>query len=229
MPLSSFEEHEKQEFLVASNDLAKATPQEALLRFYRRHDAAVTNTIKVSARKPACQSGCSYCCYYKVVARAAEVVAIHQYVLSRFTQNQIKAVVEQATHNVSEASGLSHAQHLAINQRCPFLFDGKCGIYPVRPSKCRSFHASDVEGCKASFERPTDLSIPNSYIPEVFNASSGMSEGFNYASAKAGVDARIYDLNSAFLEAMKSPSASKRLKNGKRVFLDAKTETPLGE
>jgi hypothetical protein len=47
--------------------------------------------------------------------------------------------------------------------------------------------------------------------------------------AQVGFDPRVYDLNSAFLEAMKSQGVSKRLKNGKNVFLNARTETPLGE
>lgn len=229
MAKATFEDYARGEYRAAIEDLSKVTPQEAIARFYRRQDAAIANAITSAPTKPACHSGCSYCCYYKVVACAIDVVAIHHFVVSRFKPEQINAAVEQATRNVEEAKNLSHAEHLAINQRCPFLIEQKCAIYPVRPSKCRSFHAADVEGCKLSYEHPTDLSIPNSYIQEVFAAANGISEGFQFAAGEAGLDPRVYDLNSAFLEAMQNPSVSKRLKNGKRAFLNAKTETPLHE
>jgi Fe-S-cluster containining protein len=229
MSESTFEDFARVEFQAADGDLSRVPPQEALVRFYRRLDTAITTAITLSPVKPACRSGCSYCCHYKVVARAVEVLAIHQYVVARFKPDQIKAVVTQAALNVSEASNLSHAEQVATNQRCPFLVDEKCSVYSVRPSKCRSFHAADVEGCKLSYDNPHDLSIPNSYVPEVFDAANGMSEGFQAATAQGGLDPRVYDLNSAFLEAMNSQGAAKRLKNGKKVFLNARTETPLGE
>ena len=229
MPDTTLEDFARREYGAAAADLQKVTLKESVIRFYRRQDAAIHNAITMASVKPACRAGCSYCCYYKVVARAVEVVAIQQFVVMHFKPEQVKATVDQAKRNVDETKGLSHAEHLAINQRCPFLVDEKCSIYPVRPSKCRSFHAADVEGCKLSYENPTDLAIPNSYIPQVVAAADGTAEGFNYAAAKAGVDSRVYDLNSAFVEAMQNPTVSKRLNRGKRVFIKAKTETPLNE
>lgn len=214
------------EFNSASSALAKLSPQESLIGFYRRHDAAVANAIKESTIKPACRAGCSFCCYYKVEARAVEVLAIQQYVLAKLKPELIRAIVEQANRNVAEAKTLTHIEHLATNQRCPFLIDDKCAIYPVRPSKCRNFHAADMQGCKDSYDQPTNLSIPNSYIPEVFDAANGIAQGFEAATENARLDPRAYDLNSAFIEALKNPQASKRLKSGKKAFLSA-TVIPL--
>lgn len=229
MSTFTIDEFSESEFRAANEDLRRSSPQEATLRFYRRQDVAIAAAIAGASTKPACRAGCSYCCYYKVVAKASEVVAIHQYVVTRFKPEEIAAAVRQAEQNVDEVKGLTHAEHLAVNQRCPFLIDEKCSVYAVRPSKCRSFHAADVEGCKLSYENPTDLSIPNSYVPEVFAAANGIAEGFNAALEQTGLDFRTYDLNSAFLEAMQNSSVAKRLKSGKKAFLSAKTETPLGE
>ena len=229
MLTSKPEKYAQDEFDAARIDLGTSPPTEALLRFYRRLDQALSEAALTSDKKPACGPGCSYCCHYKVVARAVEVIAIQQYVVSRFSQTQIKTAIAQAAFNVNEAKDISHEEHLAINQPCPFLVDQKCSIYPVRPSKCRSFHASDVEGCKRSFENPQDLTIQNSYVWEVFEAGFGSSQGFDAAASDAGLDSRVYDLNSAFLEAMNNSGSAKRLKNKKKVFLGARTETPLGE
>ncbi len=209
------------EFESASQALAKLSPQEALIGFYRRLDAAVAKAIEESSVKPACRAGCSFCCYYKVEARAVEVLAIREYVLAKFKPELIQAIVEQANRNVAEAKTLTHIEHLATNQRCPFLVDDKCTVYSVRPSKCRNFHAADMQGCKDSYDQPTNLSIPNSYIPEVFDAANGITQGFEGATEHAGLDPRVYDLNSAFIEALKNPQTSKRLRSGKKAFLSA--------
>lgn len=214
-------QYAQSEFESASQVLGKLPPKEALVGFYRRLDAAVAKAIEESSVKPACRAGCSFCCYYKVEARAVEVLAIRDYVLDKFKPELIRAIVEQANRNVAEAKTLTHTEHLATNQRCPFLVDDKCAVYPVRPSKCRNFHAADMEGCQESYEQPTNLSLPSSYIPEVFYAANGITQGFEGATEHARLDWRVYDLNSAFIEALENPSASKRLKSGKRVFLKA--------
>jgi Fe-S-cluster containining protein len=217
------------EMAAAKADLGKVGPSEALVRFFRRHDEAVVKARATSAVKPACAAGCSYCCYYKVEARAVEVLAIHQYVISRFTPDQIRAAVDQASMNVSQAKSLSHTEHLTTNQRCPFLVQERCSIYPVRPSKCRDFHAADVQGCKDSFDRPEDLSIPNSYIDGIFESGSGTTFGFEAAVETAGLDSRVYDLNSAFLEAMQNAKSAKRFRAGKKAFLVAKVVASLDD
>lgn len=211
----------QREYEIASEELAKRTPQESLSAFYRRHDSAVIQAIERSLVKPACRAKCSYCCYYKVEARAVEVLAVQQYVMSKFKPEQIRQIIEQATRNVEEAKNLTHTEHLATNQRCPFLIDDQCAVYHVRPSKCRNFHAANANGCRESYEQPTNLEIPNSYIPDLFSAANGITEGFELATEEAGLDPRVYDLNSAFIEAMRSPQAAKRMKSGKRTFVKA--------
>jgi Fe-S-cluster containining protein len=204
------------EYNIASSELSKFSPQE----FYRRHDALIKNTINSISTKPACRAGCSYCCYYKVEARALEVLAIQQYVVSKFEPEKIRQVKEQASRNVNEAKGLSYKEHLATNQQCPFLIENQCSVYAVRPSKCRNFHAADVQGCKESYEQPENLTIPNAFIEEVFETGNGATMGFEKATDVAGFDPRFYDLNSAFLEAMDTKFA-KRMKSGKKAFLSA--------
>lgn len=209
------------EFNLATTELAKLPPQEALIRFYRRHDVIVDSATATTSTKVACRSGCSYCCYYKVEALAIEVLAIQQFVINRFSPEQIRQIMEQANRNVDDTKGLSYKEQLAINQRCPFLLNDQCSVYSIRPSKCRNFHSTNVQTCKDSYEQPKNLDIPTSYDAEVFVAGNGTATGFEEAAKSAGYDPRVYDLNSAFIEAMQNPKIGKRLKSGKKAFLSA--------
>jgi len=212
------------EFETVRTDLKTILPSEALLRHYHRLDTKIAEARDVSTTKTACDSGCWYCCYYKVVARAAEIFLIIDFVRRNFSGEQLTQVTAQAKKNVLEVEGFSHAEHLATNQRCPFLVDAQCSVYSVRPAKCRTFHATDVEGCRLSYERPTDLDLPNSYIPEVLIATEGCTQGFNEAMRFAGYDFRVYDLNSALIEALENPKCAKRFRDKKKAFLLAKQD-----
>jgi len=210
------------EFESAVADLRKVSPHDSLLRFYSRQDERIAAGAATSAVKPACHKNCWYCCYYKVEARAIEVFAIVDFVKRQFTEQELQTALKCASQNVEEVGGLSYKQHMTTNQKCPFLVDGQCSVYPVRPSKCRNFHASDVARCVESYERPTDLTIPNSYVTEIFIASHGGSEAFERAVELSGLDHRMYDLNSAFVEAIENPKCLKRFKDRKKAFLTAK-------
>ncbi len=210
------------EFESAVADLRKFPPHDSLLRFYSRQDERIATGATASPVKPACHKNCWHCCYYKVEARAIEVFAIVDFVKRQFTELELQTALEHARQNIKEVDGFTYKQHMATNQQCPFLLDGQCAVYPVRPSKCRNFHASDVARCKESYENPTDLTIPNSYVTEVFIASHGGTEGFEKAVEFSGLDHRIYDLNSAFVEAIENPKCLKRFKDRKKAFLTAK-------
>lgn len=212
------------EFEAARADLKTRSPNEALLRHYSRLDSNIAAARVASSTKTACGAGCWYCCYYKVVARAAEVFLIVDFIHRNFSKGRLTQVAAQAKRNVAEVDGLSHAEHLATNQQCPFLVDEKCSVYQARPEKCRTFHATDVERCRLSYERPTDLGIPNSYVPEVFIVTEGGTQGFNVAMESHGYDARVYDLNSALIEALENPKCAKRFRDKKKAFLLAKQE-----
>jgi Fe-S-cluster containining protein len=212
----------QEEIGIAGVDLKQRSPGEAVIRFYSRHDTRLAAAIGSARTKPACRAGCWYCCYYKVVAKPVEVFAIVDYVKQKYSTSELQRALAEAEKNVAEVKGMSDQEHLATNQKCPVLVEQKCSIYPVRPSKCRNFHSSDVERCRESYEKPTDLSIPDSYVEEVRLAGNASSAGFGHAVELKGLDSRPYDLNAAFVEAMENPKCAKRYKNGKKAFLRAK-------
>ena len=180
----------QEEFKTASVDLKQQSAYDPVIRFYDRHDKKLGDAINTSVTKLACGVGCWYCCYYKVVASPIEVFAIVKYVKQKFQPLERQRILEEARMNVLQVKGMTQQEHLETNQKCPFLVEQKCSIYPVRPSKCRNCHASNVDYCKESYERPTDFSIPNSYITEIYTIGNASSTGFEYAVAKHGLDSR---------------------------------------
>jgi len=220
--MNEFEVETKKESTAASADLKQNKPQDALMRYYPRLDQVIAKAIDESKVPIACGKGCSYCCYYKVEAKPVEIFEIVEFIQRKFSPDETQAALNQATKNVQDVKGLSYEEHLATNQKCPFLVDGGCSIYEVRPSKCRNFHSTEVELCKESYEKPTDLSIPNSYNELLHMRANGATVGFENAIIARGFDGATYDLNSAVIEAFENPKLSKRYNKRKRAFLKAK-------
>lgn len=206
---------------IAAADLKANPPRVALVRLYRRLDDAIALAAN-STMSLACAPGCSYCCHLSVQVSALEVIAIAHYVAKEFQPSKIREVISRATRNAAELKGLNELQRLAANQSCAFLHQSKCSIYPVRPSECRKYHSEDVQVCIETYEQPQNNGIPAAYCSQVVDAGNGLTLGFQAASMRAGFDQREYDLNSAFLDAMRSPMAEKRYKSGKRSLPTAR-------
>jgi Fe-S-cluster containining protein len=205
----------------AAADLKSIPPRFALIRFYKRLDDAIALATH-STTGLACEPGCFYCCHLSVQVSAIEAIAIAHYVATELKPNQIKDVIARATKNADELMGLDELQRLAANQSCAFLHQCNCSIYPVRPSECRKYHSTDVQVCIGTYEQPLNNEIPVAYCARVFEAGIGMKQGFQVASNGAGFDQREYDLNSAFLDAVRSAVAEKRYKTGKRALPTAR-------
>jgi hypothetical protein len=87
--MQSFEDYAQAELVAARADLKRLPVQQAVVKFYTRQDAAIRDAASTAGTSPACKAGCAYCCYYKVEARAAEVLAIKNFAVSRFSPVQL--------------------------------------------------------------------------------------------------------------------------------------------
>ena len=195
--------------------------QQVLKKSFGRYDSLISKSIEESPIKPACKSGCSYCCYYKVEVRAHEMFLIKDHMETSWSESAIKNVLADAAVNATLIKTLTHEQHLVTNIKCPFLLENTCSIYPVRPFKCRNFHSTDVDACEESFNRPSNLSIQSGYVESVALFGNAHSQGFEGAVKNSGMDLTAYDLNTALLEVFEAPTAFKRFNRGKKAFLQA--------
>lgn len=210
------------EAAAAAADLQDVGPVQAVLRFYRRHDAVIEAALADSPGPVACRDGCAHCCQYKIEASAAEVLAIRRYVLSEFSAERRAEVLARAERNVAEAADLSHLEQLITNQTCPFLHEKSCSIYPVRPINCRSFHSTDVAACRRSVEELREPTLQVPYFSDVFDAARGSRDGFTQAGRAAGAEVTMYDLASAFVEAMQQTDDETALQARRPMLARAK-------
>ncbi|MCU0952812.1 MAG: YkgJ family cysteine cluster protein [Burkholderiaceae bacterium] len=222
MTQSIYTRHVRNESDAAAADLRAMRVDQAVVHFYRRHDAALAGAIAASPSTMACRDGCAHCCQFKIEASAIEVLAIRRHVRATFSLAQQAQLMQRAERNVAEAAGLSHVEHLATHQTCPFLAENSCSIYPARPANCRSFQSTDASACQRAVTGPPQPLLQVPYAADVFDAARGSRDGFAQAVQAAGAETTMYDLNSAFVEAMHDDADDATLQARRPMFRRAK-------
>lgn len=169
-----------------------------------------------------CGSGCNYCCHPPVSAAVPEVANIVAYVFSQLPeaeQDRIMARVEQVYTRVHPMSGKERA---ATNVACPYLDEGRCSIYPVRPLACRGFNSTSRADCQSVFETSTkDKPIP-AYVPLLASAQ-GLKEGLLGGLKSSGLKTPLVDLVRASHKLFAELEDNlKRWAGGADVFSDCK-------
>jgi Fe-S-cluster containining protein len=205
-----------QERRAAAEDLQQTGALRALERSQPRHDARIAAAPDVGTL--ACRAGCTWCCYFTVDVRAAEVFAILEFVERHFAADEKARVHAEVRTNQAALARLDEDARVTQNLRCPFLCEGRCSIYAVRPQSCRNYHATDVAGCQQSYEHPDDLDIDPEFAAGVYQAGTAHVEGFNASLDAAGFDVRAYELNAALAAALSDPAARSRFESGGRPF-----------
>lgn len=190
----------------------------ALKKSYERYDNLIAKTIDESPTKPACKAGCAFCCHYKVEVRAHEMLLIKDYISKTFSVEKIAAVLTEAEGNAAIIRTLTPEQHLTTNIKCALLQDNQCSIYPVRPFRCRNFHSTDASACEQSHGDPENMEIATGMIEDVAMFADAHTQGFEAAAEQTGRDNRIYDFNTALLEAFTDETCAKRYARNKKTF-----------
>ncbi|MDZ7923842.1 MAG: YkgJ family cysteine cluster protein [Marinagarivorans sp.] len=193
----------------------------ALTKSYARYEVLIAKSFDESSQKPACQAGCGFCCYYKVEARAHEVLVVKDYIRKHFNTEKIAAVTQALESNAALIRTFTPEQHLTTNLKCALLDDNQCSIYPARPFRCRNFHSTDVSACEASFNDPVSMTISTGMIEPVAVTADGHTQGFEAAAEQTGRDNRIYDFTTALLETLTSEQPLRRYQRGKQTFQQA--------
>jgi Fe-S-cluster containining protein len=198
----------------------------ALEHSQQRHDSRVASAPDV--RTLACRSGCTWCCYFTVDVRAAEVFRILDFVERSFTAEEKARVYCEARANAATLKDLDEHARMTRNVKCPFLSAGKCTVYAARPQSCRNYHATNAAGCQKSYEEPANADIDPDFAPYVYQAGGAHVEGFNAALREAGYDVSAYELNCALDAALSDPDARERFESKQRPFTHLSgEETPV--
>jgi Fe-S-cluster containining protein len=182
----------------------------------QRHDARIAAAPDVGTL--ACRAGCTWCCYFTVDVRAAEVFRILDFVERSFSPEAKARVYAEVRANSVVLKKLGEGERVTRNVKCPFLDDGRCTIYEARPQSCRNYHATNVAGCRQSYEEPENLDIDPDFAPGVYQAGGAHAEAFNDEMSDAGYDANAYELNCALDAALLEPGARERFESGLKPF-----------
>jgi Fe-S-cluster containining protein len=142
-----------------------------------------------------------------------------EFVRAKFSAPRQQKLHDDAVRNAAALKALTPTQQLSANLPCPLLEGGACTIYAVRPARCRSFHATDVAGCRQSFEEPENLSIPHTLVPALVQTGEAHLRGMREAFAEAGYDGNAYELNAALAVALADGRPKRRFDKGKKAFV----------
>jgi Fe-S-cluster containining protein len=100
----------------------------------------------------ACKAGCDYCCRsgmrVKVTAEEADVIARR---LQR--DPTLISIRERVVSGAARTREMTNGQYWEAKVACPFLENGNCSIYDVRPVSCRAWTSMDVNGCIENYEQ----------------------------------------------------------------------------
>lgn len=101
-----------------------------------------------------------------------------------------------------------------------------CVTYAARPLQCRPFHAATIAdhlGLHPS--QPDRVSRWEAHVREV---AQGIRQGLTEGIESAGLDANLYELNSALLAVLDRPDVAKRWLGGEDVFSGCARYPELG-
>ena len=136
-----------------------------------------------------CREGCGHCCCVKVVCSPLEALVVAEHV--RATRpNEGRAQLERALGVLLQATrGVRWDERAELP--CPFLLDGACEIYEVRPFVCRGYISLNVQDCLAP--RPNFISFDEDrqMLAEVFSHATML------ACQVAGLETDMVDFHEA--------------------------------
>lgn len=197
-----------QEMQQAGAEIDQLGPVAAYEISRRRHDGRLS--AAADAHTLACKAGCYWCCYFTVDVRAVEVFSILDFMARELSHEEQERTRREIEANSAMLQGLSEMQRMQRNVKCPFLSAGRCAIYEARPQTCRNYHATDVTGCRASYEQPEDTEIDPDFAPLVYQAGGAHVDAFSSTLQQRGYDVHAYELSTALAAAMAQPDARSR-------------------
>jgi Fe-S-cluster containining protein len=197
-----------EETALARAEIEQLGPVAAYENSRRRHDARLSAAADVHTL--ACKNGCFWCCYFTVDVRAVEVFSILDFMERELSPEQQARVRREIEANSAMLQGVSELERMRRNVKCPFLAEGRCSIYEARPQTCRNYHATDVTGCRASYEHPENIDIDPDFAPFVYQSGGAHVDAFCSSLQQSGYDTRAYELSTALAVAMSDPQSRAR-------------------
>lgn len=172
----------------------------------------------------ACRQGCNWCCHQHVTVVAAEALAIHAHIAGTKLADRLRAAIPAIV-------GTDTLARKAAGTPCPFVGDGGCAIYALRPNRCRSVHSRDADYCRRRFEGAVDEPVsPERPIPvEPVALADATLAGLSQALRGRGLAVEALELVHALAVLADDPGAAGAYVAGADVFAGAALSPTLEE
>ncbi len=166
----------------------------------------------VRQSKPSCPS----CRHQMIGVTAPEVLAIADELRRTRSNRETQHIRNRVAENAKAAAGLHQEQYERAHIVCPLLDrETSCAAFDSRPLHCRGWCLfSSEEGDRCLLEADDAGSVDS----HAYNVGRGMEEGLSQGLESAGLDGKVYELNSALLTALETPDAAAQWAEGKPVF-----------
>jgi Fe-S-cluster containining protein len=134
-----------------------------------------------------CTEGCSWCCSQAVLASTHEVLYMFSWMEKELSPEKLEQIRKKAEKRHRYTSSMKVWEFLHFIHPCPFLENGICMVYPVRPVACRIYLSSDLESCMAQYNSPNDSKIMARLYEFPLRAGRLINEGIRRALAEKGI------------------------------------------
>ncbi|MDE2257192.1 MAG: YkgJ family cysteine cluster protein [Xanthomonadaceae bacterium] len=152
-----------------------------------------------------CKKGCTICCRLEVHVLPQESFRIARELRGQPNRESLVAALSE---HVEMHRGITETRQRKF---CPFLVEGACSIYELRPLACRKMVSLDVERCKQMGK-----TVPSD--PEMSFKSDAVITGTRKAYARLKLPSETHEMITGVLLALTDPSAEERWWNGEDVF-----------
>ncbi len=170
-------------------------------------DLLVKETIYGRGVSFDCKKGCDTCCSLRVEVLPPEAFYIANYINTLPADSKNKKIKKLRKH-VEYSKGKKLSEY---NKPCPFLNNtGACGIYEVRPHKCRAYLSKDVEKCNSTREADEDPTLSDA-TTQLVNDSVAL-----YKKRKCVMHPT--ELSQSVLAALDDATLEDRWAKGEQVF-----------
>jgi len=169
----------------------------------------------------ACKKGCSFCCrMFRTHVMPTEVIQITEFLQRTFRKGALASIRDRIIELDEKTRGMSMQKRADSRLACALLTENRCGVYPVRPLRCRAYNSFDKKRCQLLYETG-DLETNISYYHPQREIPFFVQTGIRAAIHASGYDSTILDLTAALRIALKIPNVGEQWLKGKPVFSSA--------
>lgn len=157
----------------------------------------------------ACKGDCPACCVIRVVATAPEIFLVTRFVAANaaFLLQHGIDLVGRIRETAAAAAGLGERERMALSRICPFIENGLCLAYRVRPLACRGHASYDKQSClDATAGLPVETSVSAPHLVVRSLVQNAMMSSLRSAGLAFG----LYELNGGVALALSRPDCEAR-------------------